>query len=88
LEKFEKDIGTTSKAQQVLNVIWPLIGTRTARIVFLLGLVAIGMAFNWGWFVAAGIAPIILSILPCAVICGLGLCMRLGKKGSCSNNSE
>jgi len=87
LEKIEKDIGTISKAQHMLNVIWPLIGTHTTRILLLTGLVAIGMFFNWSWFVAAGVAPIILSILPCAAMCALGLCIRPGKKGSCSKDS-
>ena len=52
----------------------------TARNGIILGLVAllgIGLAFGggWGWLVAVGVAPIILGLLPCAVMCGLGLCM-------------
>jgi hypothetical protein len=41
-----------------------------------------GIAFNWGWLVAAGVAPILLSTLPCLIMCGLGLCMlcRSGEK--------
>lgn len=34
-----------------------------------------GAALNWGWLVAAGIAPILITLLPCAVMCALGLCM-------------
>lgn len=34
-----------------------------------------GAALGWPWLVAIGIAPILLSILPCAVMCALGLCM-------------
>lgn len=34
-----------------------------------------GVGLNWGWLVAAGLAPIILSTLPCLIMCGLGLCM-------------
>jgi hypothetical protein len=38
--------------------------------------VAAGLAAgSWGWLVAVGVAPIILTILPCAVTCGLGLCV-------------
>jgi len=38
--------------------------------------VIIGLSFGgWGWLVAAGLAPIILSTLPCLVMCGLGVCM-------------
>lgn len=32
-------------------------------------------AFNWGWLVATGIASVLLSVLPCLVMCALGLCM-------------
>jgi hypothetical protein len=35
----------------------------------------IGIGFSWSWLVAAGIAPILLSTLPCLIMCGLGLCM-------------
>ncbi len=35
-----------------------------------------GLSFGgWGWLVAAGLAPIILSTLPCLVMCGFGVCM-------------
>jgi hypothetical protein len=47
-----------------------------------IGLIAIAAAalglgayFNWGWLVAAGIARILLTALPCAAMCALGLCM-------------
>ena len=39
------------------------------------GVLFAGIALNWSWLVAAGIAPILLSTLPCLVMCGLGLCM-------------
>jgi hypothetical protein len=32
-------------------------------------------ALNWTWLVAAGVASVLLSVLPCLVMCGLGLCM-------------
>ena len=34
-----------------------------------------GVALNWGWLTAIGIAPILVALLPCAVMCALGLCM-------------
>lgn len=44
-----------------------------------LGLIAAAMAWQWSWLVAAGVAPLLLSIAPCAAMCGLGLCMhRIG----------
>ena len=41
-----------------------------------------GLLFGgWNWLVAAGFASIIIGLLPCLVMCGLGLCMsRMGKK--------
>ncbi|EGO93808.1 Hypothetical protein APM_3411 [Acidiphilium sp. PM] len=60
----------------------------TGRIAIVVGLVVIaggGLAVGgWGWLVAAGLAPIILSLLPCLVMCGLGLCM-MGMNKSKSN---
>lgn len=49
----------------------------------LLGAVALaggGAALGWPWLVAFGVAPLVLSLLPCAAICALGLCM--GKHGT------
>lgn len=38
--------------------------------------IAVGAALNWSWLVAAGIAPVLLAVLPCLAMCGLGLCMN------------
>ena len=38
-------------------------------------LVGVGLAINWNWLVAAGIAPILLAVAPCLAMCALGLCM-------------
>ena len=35
-----------------------------------------GLAFKWNWLVAAGIAPLLLGVLPCVAMCALGLCMN------------
>lgn len=43
-------------------------------------------AGGWGWLVAAGFAPLILAVLPCAVTCGLGLCV-LGMSGRSRSNA-
>ncbi len=41
---------------------------------------------GWGWLVAAGLAPLILAVLPCAVTCGLGLCV-LGMSNRSKSNA-
>ncbi len=38
--------------------------------------IAGGAALNWSWLVAVGAAPILLAVLPCLAMCGLGLCMK------------
>lgn len=54
-----------------------------------LGVVGLGMALNWDWLAAVGAAPLILALLPCVVMCGLGVCMmrcQSAKTGSCSSS--
>src|SRR2546427_11491026 len=46
-----------------------------------------GVALNWNWLVAAGIAPLLLTALPCLVMCGLGLCMNKLIGGSCASQA-
>lgn len=36
-----------------------------------------GVALNWNWLAAAGLAPFLLGALPCAALCALGLCMKV-----------
>lgn len=79
---------TPSKAQQVVNAVWPLVNGRNKKIFMALTVVALGMYFNWGWFVAAGIAPLVIGLLPCAAMCAFGLCMSHGGKSSCANKNQ
>jgi hypothetical protein len=56
------------------------------RVLLILAAIAIiaGLALNWSWLVAAGLAPILISTLPCLIMCAFGVCMmcRSGQKGS------
>jgi hypothetical protein len=58
------------------------LGNRWVLLVLGAGVLLAGLGLNWSWLVAAGIAPILLSTLPCLIMCGLGLCMlcRSGEK--------
>jgi hypothetical protein len=60
------------------------LGNRTALAILAIGAIAAGLALNWSWLVAAGIAPILLTALPCLVMCGLGLCMNKMAGRSCA----
>jgi len=44
-------------------------------------LLAAGLAWQWSWLVAIGVAPLLLSVAPCAAMCALGVCV-MGKAGS------
>lgn len=46
-----------------------------------------GLALNWSWLAAAGIAPVLLSLLPCVAMCALGLCMNRMMGRSCSTEN-
>lgn len=49
------------------------------------GVVGVGAALNWEWLVAAGLAPLILTVLPCAAMCALGIwCAKGDANASCS----
>jgi hypothetical protein len=56
------------------------------RVLLTLAAIAVvaGLALNWSWLVAAGLAPILISTLPCLIMCAFGVCMmcRSGEKSS------
>ena len=56
-------------------------------VALVLSALVVGAALNWSWLVAVGIAPLLLTVLPCAVMCGLGLCMNRMTGSSCSTSS-
>src|SRR5216684_6291600 len=56
-------------ARYYLGNRWALLGLASLAVIA-------GLSFGgWGWLVAAGLAPVILSVLPCLVMCALGICM-------------
>ena len=64
------------------------IGGRSGLIAATVLVVGTGLAFNWSWLVAAGLAPILIVVLPCAAMCALGLCMNKGAGRSCSETKQ
>lgn len=47
-----------------------------------------GLAFNWTWLAAIGVAPLLLSVLPCVAMCALGLCMSRMTGRSCQAGAD
>ncbi len=69
----------------------PKLGRR-GLILAAMAFIGAGMALNWGWLTAIGAAPLILALAPCAVMCGLGVCVMCksescDKKGSAAEPS-
>ena len=56
-------------------------GRRSLWLVAGLALAA-GLALKWNWLVAAGIAPVVVSLLPCAAMCALGFCAHKMTSGA------
>jgi hypothetical protein len=52
----------------------------------ILGLVIMsgGLALGWGWLTAIGLAPIILSLGPCVVMCAIGACAMSRGGSNCA----
>lgn len=59
------------------------------RGLIILTALGIGLALNWSWLVAIGVAPLLVALAPCAAMCALGLCIsRMGGGQSCSSESS
>ena len=55
-----------------------------ALIIVALAVIGAGLALGWNWVVAAGFAPLLLSLAPCAAMCALGVCMMGKGNASCA----
>lgn len=59
---------------------------RRGLIVLAVIILAVAAFFNWSWLVAAGLAPLLLALAPCAAMCALGLCMNKTGGTSCAKD--
>ena len=77
-----------SSVQDALSAARYYLGSRTGMIAVAALALGLGAYFNWGWLVAAGIAPLLIGVLPCMAMCALGLCMDRKTSRSRSGESE
>ena len=68
--------GTASLARDPWYAAHYHLGGRRGVLILSAIALAAALALNWSWLVAAGIAPVILTALPCLVMCGAGLCVN------------
>src|SRR5258708_1096620 len=76
-----------SFADDLLHLARYYLVSRAAFVVLAIVAALAGVALNWGWLVAAGIAPVLLTGLPWLGMGGLGLCMTKMVGGSCAPKS-
>ena len=75
----------TSLTQDLLYAARYYLGGRRGLLILAGLAVAAGLALNWSWLVAAGIAPILIGAVPCVAMCALGLCMNRAGGRSCAS---
>ena len=68
----------TAPARKSIRPLRSWLTSPRGMIVLAIVLVGGGLALGWSWLVAAGIAPLILSLAPCLAMCAVGACM-MGK---------
>ena len=74
----------TSLKRDLLYAARYYLGNRWGLLAVGILVLTIGAAFNWSWLVAAGIAPLLVSLAPCAIMCAVGLCCMNMKKSQAS----
>jgi hypothetical protein len=77
--------GNTSLGHDVVHAVQYYLKGRRGLLVLTGTALVAGLAFNWSWMVAVGVAPLLLSVLPCVAMCALGLCMN---KKTCSSKKS
>ena len=68
-----------SLASDILSAARYYLGSRFGLLAIATLALGLGAYSSWGWLVAAGIAPLLLTFAPCAAMCALGLCTMGGK---------
>lgn len=85
--------GYPSAAAPISPRIWHVLtlgdrlGRRTAVVLSLAAAIGLGLFLGWSYVVAAGLASLVLGVLPCAAMCALGLCASAGGK-KCSHDKN
>lgn len=64
-----------SRLQLPLGALRSWIGNRYVLIAAGFAVVGSGMALGWGWLTAIGVAPLIVSVAPCLIMCAVGGCL-------------
>lgn len=88
-------VSETSLSGDIFRYVRYQLRGRRGLIVAVAALGIPGLWFGWPWLVVAGVAPLLIALAPCAIMCGLGLCAmkscsssNSGAAGSCSKSQS
>ncbi|WP_265519680.1 hypothetical protein [Nitratireductor luteus] len=83
----------TSLSADIFRYIRYQLRGRRGLIVAAIALGVPALWLGWPWLVMAGLAPLLIALAPCAIMCGLGLCVMKscsktgsGEASSCSKS--
>ena len=79
---------TIPRGQAIWQAIRPWVTDRRGLIIGGLAVATTGLAIGWNWLSAIGVAPLILSLAPCAAMCALGACAMRRGHASCSTQND
>ena len=58
----------------VSTTVRSVLGYRFGMLAIVAGVIGLSAYSSWGWLVALGLAPLLISVAPCVAMCALGLC--------------
>lgn len=76
--------GLSAAGRDYLRTILVFLARPRVAVAFAVAALVAGAALNWSWLAAAGIAPLLVTALPCLAMCGLGLCMSKMQGQACA----
>jgi hypothetical protein len=80
---------TIPRREAIWQAIRPWLTGRRGLVIGGLALTVTGLALGWSWLSAIGVAPVILSLAPCAAMCALGVCaMRWGNASGSTRDTS
>ncbi len=75
-----------SLGQEWLRLLRYRLGDRRILIAIAAALFTAAIVFNWQWLVAAGLASLIVGVLPCVAMCAVGVCAMGRGNAACGKN--
>ncbi len=84
----ETKANETSLTADVIAYIRARLGGRRGIIILAVIALGAGAVLKWDWLVAAGLAPLLIALAPCALMCAAGLCMSKMMGQSCSTEEK